>query len=274
MRRNRGFGVGHQGFHPKARGALSPDAKQHGQLPWHMVKGWDAEHYFVPSFSIRRHIHQSEEARWSGVQKQLSAMLGRHYEVMPPSSMAIKSIEQKALIEKIRQSGTHPTPDEMRDVVFNIRDDLTEALSASPDRLEVGLGRLAVFGRNHNKLALTISGWKGWHSRYALLDQSGEMSAVGALLIENRIALGGIVSALPDTSIAVNEIASNPHLTLACTNDSIRDHELRKIERQVEDLDLSSVVVGDPVISFKASPSEETKPFAIRHAWDSLAAIY
>lgn len=273
MGRMGGFGVGQQGFHPRARGALTLASKRRGPEYWPIMNEETTSNYFVPSFSIRRHIHRSEEERWTGVQKHLSGVLGRHFTVMTPASMAIKSIEQRALIEKMRESDSRPTSEEMRDIVYNIRDGLTEALALSPDPLPVGLGRLAIFGRNDNKIGFNIDGWKGWRARYALLDQRGEMTAHGALLVENQIALGGITAALADTAIAVNEIASNPHLTIAQASDKIRDHELRKIQSEVDDLCLDSVLVGDPVINFKASPHDVSETLHIRHSWDSLALM-
>lgn len=273
MKRNAGFGVGQQGFHPRARGALPVDSKHRRMKFWGGGGPESFDHYFVPSFSIRRHVHRSDEARWAGAQKQLSHIMGRHYTIMPPESMAIKSIEQKALIEKIRESNSRPTGDEMRDVVYNVRDGLTEALATSSDRLEVGLGRLAVFGRNHNKIGFTIDGWRGWRARYALTDEYGEMTTLGALLVENQIALGGITTALADTAVAVNDIASNPHLTIASTNESIRDHELRKVQDAVGELQLNHVWVGDPVISFRAAPDKDTETLYVRHAWDTLALM-
>lgn len=267
-----GFGVGQQGFHPRARSSLPAEGRRQRQGQFNMANP-ETEYYFVPSFSIRRHLHRTEENQWDGVLKQLSGMFGRHFTTVSPPDMCIKSIEQKALIHKIRESGSHPTAEEMQDVVYNIRDGLTEALSSSPDPLPVGLGRLAVFGRGRNKVGFNIDGWKGWRARYALTDEYGNMTANGALLVENQIALGSIATALSDTAIAVDEIASNPHLTLATGSDKIRPHELRKMQSAVDKLCLESVMVGDPVIDFKPSFNSPNETLHVRHSWDTLALM-
>lgn len=230
-------------------------------------------HYFVPSFSIRRHLHRSEEAYWMGTSKQIGSMLGHHFNVMLPKDVTVKTIEQKALIHKLRDSGEQPSSDAMRDLVFNIRDGLTNSLADSPDPLEVGLGKLAVFGRNRNKLAFTLDGWKGWRARYDDFDEMGKMSSLGALLVESQVAVGSIGMAFPDMNFAVNDIAVSPHMTIARTKDAIRDHELRRIQSQINELGIDSVTLGDPVIGYKLAPQEESHTIPIRHAWESLAQM-
>jgi hypothetical protein len=200
MGRRGGFGVGQQGFHPRARGAISQENGGHGYGPFALTGEEMTAQYFVPSFSIRRHIHESEMPKWTGIQKQIGSILGRHYDVMTPHELAIKSIEQKTMIEKVRESGVQPTASEMRAAAHNIRDELSTALEAVPEPLEVGLGRLAIFGRHHNKIGFEIDGWKGWKARYSLLTQAGELTAPGALVLENHIAVGGIASALPEAT--------------------------------------------------------------------------
>lgn len=274
MTMQKGFGVGHQGFHPRARDNLA-GSRQRQKPIWHSKEQAMMANYFVPSFSIRRHVHRSDEAYWLGMQPKISKLLGRQFMVTPPENIAIKSIEQKALIQTIRDSNNQPTSEEMRDVVFNIRDGLTEALATAPDCLEIGLGKLAVFGRAKNKLGFEIAGWKGWRGRYALntVNQSGEteMTPLGALVLENQIALGGIASALYDTNFAMNQVASNPHLTIATGKSAIRDHELRRMQESIDTLEISKVYVGDPIIEFKPNVRVDSEMLHIRHSYDSLA---
>lgn len=255
MGRHAGFGVGQQGYHPRARGTLGFDKKK--GLEFQGMTGSDlTAQYFVPSFSIMRRLHESEMPRWAGIQKQLAKMLGRHFDVTTPAELAIKSLEQKSLIEKIRHSGAEPSAGEMRDAAYTIRDGLERVLTEVPEPLEVGLGRLAVFGRKKNKLGFVIDGWKGWKARYSLLNNEGELTAPGTLVMENQIAVGGIAQALPDTEFALNQISTTPHLTIARNADKIRGHELRRIQSQVDELEIESVFVNDPVISFKSAPWE------------------
>ncbi len=275
MGRLNGFGVGQQGYHPRARGSLSSvsGARPHRKQFWGFMNPEVTSHYFVPSFSIRRHLHQSEEAYWMGTSKQIGGMLGHHFDVMLPKDVTVKTIEQKALIHKLRDSGEQPSSDAMRDLVFSIRDGLTNYLADSPDPLEFGLGKLAVFGRNRNKLAFTLDGWKGWRARYDDFDEMGKMSALGALLVESQVAVGNIGMAFPDMNFAVNDIAVSPHMTIARTKDTIRDHELRRIQSQINELGIDSVTLGDPVIGYKLAPQEESHIIPIRHAWESLAQM-
>lgn len=301
MKRRMGFGVGKQGFHPRARSTLSVEARR-GMSRMARAHEMTAN-YFVPSFSIHRHIYHTEEAHWSGVRKQIGSVLGRHFEITPLDDINVKSIEQKALIHKIRQTGERPSGDDMHDVVKNIHEDLVQMLSDTPEKLELGLGRLAVFGRNQNKLAFTLEGWKGWRGRYGEDNEIGRIgelllqnevavdtlalddwryrhenedrmrgvSALGALLLENKIAMGNISTAFPDMNFALSEIATNPHITIAKSRDSIRDHELRRYQAQIDELDISSIIVGDPVISYKLGPRQESESLLVRHSWASLA---
>jgi hypothetical protein len=262
MGRRGGFGVGQQGFHPRARGALGID-KTKGLALLGLTSSEMTAQHFVPSFSIMRHLHESEMPRWAGIQKQLGKMLGRHFDVMAPAELAVKSLEQKSLIEKIRQSGAEPSAGEMRDAAYNIRDGLEKVLAEVPEPLEVGLGRLAVFGRKQNKIGFVIDGWKGWKARYSLMTNEGELTAPGTLVMENQVAVGGLSRALPDTEFALNQISTTPHLTLARNADKIRGHELRRIQAQVDELDIESVYVNDPVISFKPAPWERPELIAI-----------
>lgn len=272
MGRLKGFGVGRQGFHPRARGSLSPTSGARG----HRKDGGGhynqemTSHYFVPSFSIRRHLDRLEEDEWRGATKQIGGILGRHFDVMPPADITIKTIEQKALIHKIRQSGQHPTAEQMRETVFNIRDDLTNTLANAPDPITVGVGRLAVFGRNRNKLAFTLDGWKGWRARYDDHELTGEMSSLGALLVESRVAIGNIATSFPEMNFAVNDIATSPHITIASTNDTIRDHELRRMQSQIDELEISTVMFGDPIINYKLGPELDSQTLHVRHSWSSL----
>src|SRR5690349_17516467 len=192
MKIQRGFGASQQNFHPRARDTLQANKRQHRAGFWGVTEEEMTANYFVPSFSIRRHLYRSEEGRWQRAQKEIGNALGRHYQMMHPATIAVKSIEQQALIKKIRESGDQPSAAEMRDVAYNVRDGLTEALAAAPDPLEVGLGRLAVFGIKNNKLGFTVDGWKGWRARYSLFHNNGEMTAPGALMVENQIALGSL----------------------------------------------------------------------------------
>lgn len=273
MKRRKGFGVGSQGFHPRARGTLSPEARR-GQARAYRASDPEAtEQYFVPSFSVMRHLERHEERDWQGISKQLGSILGRYFDVMPPEKMVIKSMEQKALINMMRAKSVNPSQDQMKDLVFNVRDGLTETLSRSPESLEFGLGRLAVFGRNQNKLAFTLQGWKGWRDRYGMEDVHGNISSLGALLLETQVATGAISTAFPETSFALSDIATSPHLTIARSRDSIRDHELRRIQSQIDDLDISHVMVGDPIISYKLGPHIPSETIHIRHSWATLAEI-
>jgi hypothetical protein len=274
MRRFNGFGVGQQGYHPRARDGLSAGPRRHKKQEWGMQETQMTEHFFVPSFSIRRHLHRGEEAYWTDASRQIGHLLGRQFEVAEPKDLTVKTIEQKALIHRIRQTGEQPTADMMRDLVFNIRDGLTSVLADAPDPIEVGLGKLAVFGRNQNKLGFTIDGWKGWRARYDDYDQLGQMSSLGALLVESQVAIGNIATAFPDMNLAVTDIANSPHVTIARTREKIHDYDLRKIQARIDKLDLDDVALfGDPVINYKLASNQDSQTLHIRHAWQSLAPM-
>jgi len=270
------FGVGGQKVRPLPRGRLSLNQKA---AKWHYVKDYSSQetagNYFVPSFSILRHIHRNEEDYWLNVGYGISRVLGKKYQIHLPDDIVIKSIEQKALIHKIKESGERPTPEEMENVVYNIRDDLVSQLDKAPSPLEIGLGKLAVFGQNYNKLGFTIGGWRGWRAHYAEYDDCGEITSIGALLRENRAAMGNISTAFPEMQFSTSELSANPHITIASKKrGEIEDYELRNVQSRIDSLEIDDTALfGDPVISYKLAPDAPSRILGVGHYWESIVDV-
>lgn len=265
--------------HPRIRGSLSPISGSRRYRGDHLptTNPEMAANYFVPSFSIRRHLDKSEEDYWGEKSRKIGGLLGRRFEVMGPDNLTIKTIEQKNLIHKIRCANIQPNAEEMHDLASGLQDSLNYALSSAPESMWVGLGNLAIFGRNKNKLAFTLKGWRGWRANYPDEKESGEglrtMSPLGALLLETQVAVGNIASTFPDADFSFNDLASSPHITIARSKDTIHDYELRGLQAQINKLGIDSLEFGDPVISYKPRPAEESQVFLVRHAWRTLAEM-
>lgn len=270
------FGVGGQKIRPFARGRLS---SHEAAVKWHYTKEYvppeDTADYFVPSFAILRHIHRNEEDYWMNVGSSISRVLGRKYEITPPDNIVIKSIEQKALIRKIKEAGERPAPEQMKNVVFSIRNELTDQLDKAPSPLEIGLGKLAVFGQNHNKLGFTVKGWRGWRAHYAKHDDDGQLTPIGALLIENEVAMDNIATAFPEMRFATSELSASPHITIARKKGGeIEDYDLRIIRERMNSLEIDNVALfGDPIISYKLAPESASQVQGIGHYWQSLVDV-
>lgn len=265
--------------HPRIRGSLTPISGSRRYRGDHLtpVNPEMTANYFVPSFSIRRHLDRSEEEYWEEKGHKIGGLLGRRFEVMQPENITIKTIEQKNLIHKIRASGEKPGAGEMREVATGLQDSLNYALASAPEAMYVGLGNLAVFGRNKNKLAFTLKGWRGWRANYPDEKVGDEgvrtMSPLGALLLETQVAVGSISSAFPDMNLPFNDLASSPHITIARSRDRIHDYELRGLQGQINKLGIGALEFGDPIISYKPAPTEDPEILLVRHAWQTLAEM-
>lgn len=268
-------GVFRQVGHPHIRGDLDPS---HTRLhPNKVVRledhRADEETYFVPSFSIRRHLHQSEEPLWEAEQKMLKGRLGRGFDMTPPQDVSLKIVEQHRLIKNIRAAGIRPEPEQVRDLAYSIRDNLTDLLSNARSPLQVPLGNFGRFGYKKNAVAYELDGWRGERAQYAHNDEEGFMDPFAVLLAERRLAVGAIALAFEGTELSTDGLAPSPHMTVARHKDEIPDYRLREIRGELSDIALDEVELGDPVIGLKLYRDEPAVFIPIRHAWESLAHV-
>lgn len=266
-------GTFRQVTHPRIRGALDPSSKQkrYDGIPRLQDYQTDEETYFVPSFSIRRHLHRSEELLWDTNQKMIGRRLGRGFKSTPSTGIALKTIEQKRFIKNMREAGIHPDPDEIRDIAYSVRDMLTDLLTNAESPLPVPLGDLGRFGQKKNALAYQLYGWRGDRAQYGPNDHEGNMDPLAVILAERQLAVGALALAYGEDGLKTDGLAPSPHITIARGNGEIPAHRMREFRDKLADLAIDDVCFGDPVIDVKLHPNEPSEPIYIKHAWDSLA---
>jgi len=231
----------------------------------------DEETYFVPSFSIRRHLHRSEEVAWDENQRRVKRRLGRSFSTLSPEEITLKTIEQKRFIKNMREAGIHPAPEEIRDLAYSVRDALINRLTNAYSPLQVPLGQLGRFGAGDNALAYTIEGWHGDRANYGENDMDGYMDTRAVLLAERQLAVGALALAYGDEGLRTDNIVSSPHITIARAKEAIPDHRMRNLRGGLADLAMEDVYLGDPVIEVKLYREVPAEPIYVRHTWDSLA---
>jgi hypothetical protein len=232
--------------------------------------GLDENNYFVPSFSIRQHLHRDEEKRWEDHRRMLSRSLGRGFATTPVPDITLKTVEQHRFIKNMRQADIHPDPEEIRDLAYSIRDGLTDLLVNVRSPLPVPLGKFGRFGYRNNALAYEIEGWEGDRKHYGANDAEGYKDAHAVLLEMRQLSVGAIALAYQNSDLSVEGIAPNPHLTVARSNAEIQDHDLRSLRGKLAGLALEDVELGDPVIQMKLYPDQAAETLYVKHAWQSL----
>ncbi len=268
-------GMFRQVAHPRIRGALDPSGERKhsaGALRLQDYKA-DEETYFVPSFSIRRHLHRSEELLWDAKQGLIRRRLGRDFTVTPAANIALKSIEQHRFIKNMREAGIHPDPNEVRDIAYSVRDTLTDLLANAHSPLSVSLGGLGRFGYKKNALAYEIGGWRGDRANYGPNDQEGYMDSLAVLLAERQRAVDAIALAYGEAGLETDNIAPSPHITIARGKEAIPDYRMRGLRGALADLAVGEVYFGDPVIDIKMYRDMPVESIYVKHAWDSLAMM-
>jgi hypothetical protein len=218
-------------------------------------------------------LHRSEEPLWDAERKILRGRLGRGFETTPTQDVSLKIVEQHRLIKNIRAAGIRPEPEQMRDLAYSIRDDLTEVLSNARSPLEVPLGNFGKFGYKDDAIAYELDGWRGERAQYANNDDEGYMDPFAVLLAERRLAVGAIALAFEGSELSTDGLAPSPHLTVARHKETIPDYRLREIRGELADIALDEVRLGDPVISLKLYRDEPAVSIPVRQTWESLAPV-
>jgi hypothetical protein len=268
-------GVFGQVVHPHIRGDLDPShegKRFRKKLRLEDFKA-DEETYFVPSFSIRRHLHRSEELLWDTNRKVLRQHLGRSFSITPANEISLKIVEQHRLIKNIREAGLHPEPEVVRDLAYSVRDGLTNLLSNAHSPLQVSLGNFGRFGYKGNSVAYEIDGWRGERAEYGLNDDEHYMDTNAVLLAERQLAVGAIALAFEDSELKVDGIAPSPHITIARAKETVPDYRMREIRGELGDIAIGEVYLGDPVIEAKLYRDVPPERIPVRQAWESLAPI-
>ncbi len=261
--------------HPRIRGDLDPRHVPKGQKKVARLEDYkpDEETYFVPSFSIRRHLHRTESSLWEANRQLLRRHLGRGFETVPSQQISLKIIEQHRFIKNVREAGIRPSPEEIKDIAYSIRDLLTNELSNAHSPLPVPLGSLNRFGYKENSVGYEIAGWRGDRAPYGQNDEEGLKGTHSTLLAERQQAVGAIALAFEGKDFKIDGIAPSPHLTIARSKESIPDYQLRDIRGSLGDIALDEVYLGDPVIDLRLYRGMPTETIYVRHAWESLALM-
>jgi hypothetical protein len=233
----------------------------------------DEETYFVPSFSIRRHLHRSEELLWDTNRKLLRQHLGRSFSTTPPHEVSLKIVEQHRFIKNMREAGVHPEPEQVRDLAYSIRDDLTNLLSNARSPLPVSLGNFGRFGYKNNAVAYEIDGWRGERAEYGENDDEGYRDTNAVLLAERRLAVGAIALAFENSELKTDGIAPSPHITIARAKEVIPDYRMREIRGELGDIAIGEVYLGDPIIEARLYRDMPAERIPVRQVWESLAPI-
>lgn len=268
-------GAFRQVAHPRIRGALDPSGERRHNAKVLRLQDYraDEETYFVPSFSIRRHLHRSEEQAWEANQKLVQKRLGRGFTATPAADLTLKTIEQHRLIKNMREAGIHPDPDEVRDIAYSVRDMLTNLLANARSPLNVPLGDFGRFGYKQNALAYEIGGWRGDRANYGPNDEEGYMDSLGVLLAERQLAVGALALAYGEAGLQTDGLAPSPHVTIARGKEAIPNYRMRGLRGALADLAIGEVYFGDPVIEVKTHRDMPAEPLYVKHAWDSLAMM-
>jgi hypothetical protein len=267
--------LGGQIKHPRIRGALSPSHEQkrfiRNDARLEDLKT-DEETYFVPSFSIRRHLHSDEALLWQTQQNLIKRRLGKGFTVTPAENITLKVIEQQKLIRNMRQAGIHPDPYELLDVAYTIRNRLSDLLSNAQSPLRVPLGDINRHGYREESIAYDIKGWRGERATYPS-DDGHNLGTHAVLLKGRQIVTEVLDDAYGDQGLETNNLTSSPHVTFARSNANkpIPDYRMRSIRGGLGDLAIAEADFGDPVIDVKMYPDMPAERIYVKYAWDSLA---
>lgn len=260
--------------HPRIRGGLDPTSGNkthynHSSRP-EDFKTDEEEMYFVPSFSIRRHLHNDEELLWNTNQRFVQRRLGRGFKALAPADITIKTIEQKRFIKAMRDAGVRPEPDEVRDLAYALRDDLTNMLANAHSPLNLPLGSFGRFGQGNNVVAYQIEGWHGDRAHYGENDSEGFMDDLAVVHAERKLAVGAIALAFSNMDFRAEDFISSPHVTIARGKGEIPDDRMRSIRGELADVAIGAVDFGDPVIEMKLYRDMPSESIYVKHAWESL----
>lgn len=213
--------------------------------------------YFVPSFGINRdaHFDQQQEQRIAGLRKEARRVLGRHTHFYDPPQRHLTIVEQRAFIERIRESGIRPTPEQITELVKQISGGLKELLGPTPAKLVLPLGKLARFGERKETLGIQPWGWRGFRAHYAIRNELNELSPLGAIVAETQFTVGAITTAMEETTgFSPDGLAQTPHIAIAEKRGGIRYHEFVELEGRLSELDIplpDECRLDDPIIHMR-----------------------
>lgn len=230
----------------------------------------NAESYFVPSFSIRRQA--SEVDKLEEFLTNVKGNIGRGYEIFQPEDVSMTVIEQAKMTIQLREARERPEPEKIESLARNIASGLFRLLEDTDPGIDLPIGILSRFGSNgrRNKIGFVPRGWKGYHAKYARINEDGEKLPVGLIVDESIFAVGSIATAFSHNNrFVINGLARTPHVTFVkkIVGD-ITDSEFRDIAggimEVVEDMESQDLMFDDPVIYPKLYRRERAEPIAVR----------
>lgn len=246
------------------------------------------ENYFVPSFSVRRHLHRDAEDAWIEHQAAVKKRIGSSYKMVNPEEVSIKIFEQRALIRGMKLANIHPDPKEIKDLASGLGEQLRNLLLHVESPLEVPLGRLAMFGPQDRptSLAYEIAGWRGDKPNYgnyavgsvarAMNDFIGydmaenTMSPLAVIQAERRLVVGAATLAYGAQGLRAENMVVTPHVSFARPRKFIQEFRRHDIFSSLSDIALDSTLFGDPIVEVHLEKGGPIEQITVAHSYSSL----
>lgn len=215
---------------------------------------------FMPSLAIRRAVvMEPAEAKAirRAIRRNLKAVLPRErvkgYDIVNPTDWSLTLIENKKLINQLRQADARPSSKDMMALAGLLQVMLLRQLRGSPEQLPLPLGDLDRFGKGSPKKAVGVTplGWRGPRARYTTLAESEASQPLGVLVAENLVcidALSGAKTLKLSEAAARSTLSRTPHITVVKNMNGIRDHEFDLIEPAIQAALPDEISLADPVI--------------------------
>lgn len=278
--------------HPHIRGGLSPN--HHNAESGRVVEldEWihpeTDENYFVPSFSVRRHLHRDAEDVWIDHQKEVKKRIGSSYKVIEPEEVAIKMFEQRALIRGMKIANIHPEVEDIDRLARGLADQLTKMLAHASSPLAVPLGRFAMFGPQDrpSSLAYEIAGWRGDRPKYggralgsvarAMNECVGYdtdpvgMSPLAVLQAERELIVNAATEGYGDQGLRAENLVVTPHVSFARPRKFTHEARRHDLYASLSDIALDGTLFADPIIEVSLERGLPPEQVHVAHSYSGL----
>ncbi len=236
---------------------------------------------FIPSLSVERPVlmddKESGEYR-RNVYKQLGKRISdkhRRFRVLRLNEMRMKVVDQHAFVNRLQESGTKPSADDMIGLAEILKGRLLRLLEDSPTHQSLVLGEVARFkepdikrpNRIQQSIGVSPTGWHGDSAAYASRDENGQLTPLGTIIELRRLCMLTITE--NDDQLNTKGILPPPHVPLLGNVAQIREEDFRSIQTGMNEALPNEFVIGDPVIYVRterqakvlALPVRSVKPF-------------
>lgn len=223
---------------------------------------------FVPSLAVFRPVETDENSQLMMTKISTSIKTKnplrsnrRHYRTRDHKGLAVNIIEQKKMVDGLRQADHKPTNEQMLSLAQAVHDSMKELLIAKETPEVMMLGHLARFGHRKNKLVVQSAGWKGYSSRYPS-EAPGDISPNASAVQDRAVCVGAIEKVLTSDSegreigVDPNRMIGIPHLSLVTKEGNIYDKELRAFQSYIEPILPDELYLGNPVVTLRTAPGK------------------